>query len=184
MMKKIIFLIPIFNDWESFKKLIIEINEKIRDIDHYIFDCCVINDGSTSEKPKLRKPKNFNSLKIFNMKINKGHARCNAFGIRYLYLKEEFDYLILMDGDGEDRADEIKSLIDKIKSYPENSIVAKRVKRSEGPFFRFLYSMHKLITFFFTGRKVNFGNFSCINRKDIEKIVSKKKFMEQLFWHN
>ena len=36
------------------------------------------------EKPKLSKPKNINSIKILNMKMNKGHARCNAFGIRYI----------------------------------------------------------------------------------------------------
>ena len=32
----------------------------------------------------------------------------NAFGIRYLNENEVFDYLILMDGDGEDRPVEIK----------------------------------------------------------------------------
>jgi hypothetical protein len=30
-MKKIIILIPVFNDWESLKKLINEINENIKD---------------------------------------------------------------------------------------------------------------------------------------------------------
>ena len=40
-----------------------------------------------------------------------------------------------MDGDGEDRPEEIKSLIEKIKENPNLSVVAKRVKRSEGPFF-------------------------------------------------
>ena len=39
-----------------------------------------------------------------------------------------------MDGDGEDRPIEIKSFIEKISENPNNSIVAKRVKRSEGIF--------------------------------------------------
>ena len=86
------------------------------------------------------------------MKKNKGHARCNAFGIRYISQNEKFDYLILMDGDGEDRAVEIKSLVNKIQSDPNTSVVAKRVKRSEGLFFKFLYQMHKLITLLFTAR--------------------------------
>ena len=42
------------------------------------------------------------------MKLNKGHARCNAFGIRYLSKNNDFDHLIVMDGDGEDRPQEIK----------------------------------------------------------------------------
>ena len=32
-------------------------------------------------------------------------------------LKEDFDYLILMDGDGEDRPIEIRSMINKISTY-------------------------------------------------------------------
>ena len=169
-MKKIIILIPIFNDWRSFNKLIFEINENIKDLDDILFECIAINDASTENQPVLKKPANFYKLKILNMKVNKGHARCNAFGIRYINQNEEFDKIILMDGDGEDRPVEIKSLIKKALENPEKSIVAKRIKRSEGFFFRFLYSMHKLITFIFTGKKINFGNYSCLNRKDVELI--------------
>ena len=63
-----------------------------------------------------------------NMKENKGHARCNAFGIRYIYQNEEFDYLILMDGDGEDRPIELKSFINRISIESDKSVVAKRLK--------------------------------------------------------
>ena len=42
------------------------------------------------------------------MKENRGHARCNAAGLKYIFEKEEFDYVIPMDGDGEDRPEEIK----------------------------------------------------------------------------
>ena len=49
-------------------------------------------------------------------------------------------------------------------------MVAKRIKRSEGPFFRFLYSMHKLITLVFTGKKINFGNYSCLIKEDVRKL--------------
>ena len=52
------------------------------------------------------------------------------------------------------------------------SVVAKRVKRSEGLFFQFLYQVHKLITIIFTGKKINFGNYSILNKKDVEKIYS------------
>ena len=36
--------------------------------------------------------------------------------------------------DGEDRPEEIKSLVNKIENTPMVSVVAKRVQRSEGPF--------------------------------------------------
>ena len=75
---------PVFNDWTSLEKVLIEINQIIGNIKDYAFDCLIINDASSEERPKMSKPKNFNSVKILNMKKNKGHARCNAFGIRHI----------------------------------------------------------------------------------------------------
>ena len=172
-MKKITIIVPVYNDWESLKKLLIEINENINAIKNVSINCLVINDASTISQPKLTKPENFKSLKILNMTMNRGHARCNAFGIRYVNKNDDFDNLILMDGDGEDRPVEIKKLISEITQKPENSVVAKRIKRSEGPFFQFLYFMHKLITLIFTGKKVNFGNYSCLTKKDVATLSSK-----------
>ena len=172
-MKKIIILIPIYNDWKSLIKLIEEISENINIFSDFKFKCLVINDSSSIKQPKLSKPRNFHSLKIMNMKQNKGHARCNAFGIRHVFEKEDFDYLILMDGDGEDRPVEIKNFMEKILNNPNNSIVAKRIKRSEGFFFKLLYEIHKIITFIFTGKIINFGNYSCLIKKDVKKIFSK-----------
>ena len=172
-MKRIIILIPVFNDWESLKKLLGEINNSIQDIENVLFNCLIINDASTIKQPLLKKPDNINSIKVLNMKENKGHARCNAFGLRYICEKENFEYVILMDGDGEDRPTEIKSLVKKIKEFPNKSVVAKRVKRSEGTFFQFLYRVHKLLTIIFTGKNINFGNYSCLLKSDA-KIISNK----------
>ena len=171
-MKKIIFLIPVFNDWDSLKRLMEEINQNISNVEDFLFECIVINDASTILKPELKRPKNIKSFQILNMSKNKGHARCNAFGIRYINENKKFDYVILMDGDGEDRPEEIKTLINSIKNDPANSVVAKRVKRSEGPIFQFLYFSHKILTFFFTGKKINFGNYCCLTKKDVEILSS------------
>ena len=171
-MKKVIILIPVFNDWDSLKKLIEEINKNIKEFKDINFECLIVNDASTVDRPKLIKPKHIKSFEILNMKKNKGHARCNAFGIRYIFQNKQFDHLILMDGDGEDRPVEIKSLINTANEKPNISVVAKRVKRSEGPFFQFLYQVHKLITIIFTGKKIDFGNYSILIKKDIEKIYS------------
>ena len=173
-MKKIIILIPVYNDWDSLKKLINEINKNIKDQNGFLFKCLIINDASTLKQPKLVKPNNLVSLKILNMKENKGHARCNAFGLKYASEKEDFDYIIVMDGDGEDRPEELQSLTRKIQEYPDNSVVARRIKRSEGFLFKFLYELHKLITLIFTGKKIDFGNYSCLTKKDVETLVEKK----------
>ena len=171
-MKEFKILIPVYNDWQSLIKLLDEISNSVEHIKNAKFDCLVINDASTIKLPKIQKPANLNSIKIINMIKNQGHARCNAFGLRYS-LQEDFDYLILMDGDGEDRPEEIKTIIEKVLNEDGISVVAKRVKRSEGPMFQFLYRMHKVITYVFTGKKINFGNYSCLTNKDV-KLLSDK----------
>ena len=171
-MKKIIILIPVYNDWDSLKKLIDEININIEVFKDISFDCIIINDASTIKQPELIKPNNLNSLQILNMRENRGHARCNAFGIRYIFEFKKFDGLILMDGDGEDRPVEIQSLVNTVINKPDISVVAKRVKRSEGVFFRFLYQVHKFITFILTGKNINFGNYSLLTKRDVKKIHS------------
>jgi len=173
-MKKIKILIPVYNDWESLSKLLDEIDKEIQNIDKAEFHCVIVNDSSTIKTPEIKVPKNISTLQIINMKQNKGHARCNAFGIRHLSKKLDFDHLILMDGDGEDRPKEIKMLVEKAFSDGEVSVVAKRVKRSEGIFFQMLYQIHKIVTLIFTGKNINFGNYSCLTRNDV-KTLSKKE---------
>ncbi len=166
-MKRVIILVPVFNDWESLKRLLQEINKNIKNFKNIVFDCFIVNDASTIKQPKMEKPDLINLIKIFNMKKNQGHARCNAFGIKFIFEQEEFDNLIVMDGDGEDRPQEIKDLINQSIKDPNKSIVAKRIKRSEGLFFQLLYKFHKLLTLFFTGQNINFGNFTCLTKADV-----------------
>ena len=63
-MKKIVLLLPVYNDWESLIKLIDEIGIVIKDINNYEFSCVIVNDSSLLKKPEIKKPKNFNSLKL------------------------------------------------------------------------------------------------------------------------
>ena len=172
-MKKFTILIPVFNDWESLDKLFMNINKNIKNIKSAKFNCVVINDCSTIETPKINIPTNIGSIKIIHMNENRGHARCNAFGIKYLSKNQDLDYVILMDGDGEDRPEEIELLVEKALAEPNTSVVAKRIKRSEGPLFQLLYRIHKYLTVIMTGKLINFGNFSCVTKNDL-KILSTK----------
>ncbi len=173
-MKKIVILLPVYNDWDSLIKIINEISSIVSKIENFEFECLIVNDSSTTPRPAINKPKEFKSLKIINMKENRGHARCNAFGLKYIYSNVSFDYVVVMDSDGEDRPSEMISLIKKINENPDISVVAKRIKRSEGILFRSLYSIHKITTYFFTGKKINFGNYCCLTKKDISYMINNK----------
>ena len=172
-MKKIVLLMPVYNDWESFTKLLDEINLVIEDVKEFCFDCIAINDFSTIELPEIKKPHNINSLKIINMKENRGHARCIASGLRYINNQKDYQYAIILDSDGEDRPIEIKNFIGSIKQEPDKTVVASRIKRSEGIIFQTLYKIHKLITLIFTGKKINFGNYCCLTKNDIHLLSNK-----------
>ena len=173
-MKKIFFLIPVFNDWESLKTLIENINQEIKSVNNFEFNCIVINDSSTTQMQNISKPQTFKNFKILDLKKNIGHARCIATGLRYLVNNEKFDFVILMDGDGEDRPEEIKNLISKASSLDNSSVVAKRVKRSEGFIFKFLYESHKILTYLSTGKKIFFGNYSCLTFEDVKILINNK----------
>ena len=173
-MKKIFFLIPVFNDWESLETLIENIHKEIKSINNFEFNCIIINDSSTIQMRNVSKPQTFKNFKILDLKKNIGHARCIASGLRYLVNNEKFDFVILMDGDGEDRPEEIKYLISKATSLDNSSVVAKRVKRSEGFIFKLLYETHKILTFLTTGKKIFFGNYSCLTFKDAKILIEKK----------
>ena len=170
-MKKFIILIPIYNDWKSVFQLLENIDLQIAKWDAEVL-VLIINDGSTEERTVTELSfKNIKTVRVMNMKQNRGHARCNAAGLKYLTEKEDFDYVILMDGDGEDRPEELTSLFNKSKENSLKTVTANRIKRSDGSFFKLLYECHKILTYVFTGKLIKFGNYSCLPKEDAARLV-------------
>ncbi len=171
---KIKILIPVYNDWQSLSKLIDEINQLSIKSDYKI-SIIIVNDASTHDRSNEEiKLENIQSIKILNMKTNQGHARCIATGLKYIFEKEDFNYVIPMDGDGEDRPEEIMDFLNQIKSSNEKTIVGQRIKRSENLFFKICYQSHKLITLTFAGKSIKFGNYTCLSRTIVEKLINEK----------
>ena len=171
---KIKILIPVYNDWKSVSKLLDEINNLSIDSEVQI-SVIIVNDASNHDRQEEDKNlDNIFSIKILNMKVNQGHARCIATGLKYIYEKEDFDYVIPMDGDGEDRPEEIKDFIKQIEFSNSKPIVGSRVRRSESLLFQICYKIHKLITFTFTGQSIKFGNFTCLPKSTVEKMINEK----------
>jgi glycosyltransferase involved in cell wall biosynthesis len=171
---KYIILIPIYNDRESLKKLIENINYEISNLNSQI-SVVVVNDASSQQiVDTYQNTENINSIEIINMKQNSGHTRCIASGLKYISEKKEFDYVIPMDGDGEDRPEEIKNFIQLAEQSDGKSIVGERVKRSENLLFKTCYQFHKLLTLTFTGQFIKFGNFTCLSKLTVEKMLNEK----------
>jgi len=170
-MKKIKILISIYNDWKSVFKLIENIDLQVAEWDAEV-SILIINDGSTENQTKTELSfKKIKSVRVMNMKHNQGHARCYATGLKYLTEKENFDYVILMDGDGEDRPEELTPLFNKSKENPLKTVTLNRIKRSEGLFFKLLYECHKILTYIFTGKLIKFGNYSCLPKEHATRLL-------------
>ena len=167
-------LIPVYNDWQSVSKLIDEIDKLNLNQENNI-SIIIVNDSSSYDRQEENKDyNNIHSIKILNMKINQGHTRCIATGLKYIFEKEKFDYVIPMDGDGEDRPEEIKDFIEIAKTAGGKSIVGERIKRSEDLTFKICYQLHKIFTFAFTGNSIKFGNFTCLSKTTVEKMINEK----------
>ena len=171
-MTKIKILIPVYNDWQSVFKLLENIDLQIMGLDTAV-SVLIINDASTESRPEINfSLNNLKSVQVINMKENMGHARCNATGLKYISEKENVDYVIPMDGDGEDRPEELRLLFDKSKENPDKVITANRVKRTEGFLFQLCYLIHKYLTFIFTGESIKFGNYTCLPRFAVTRMLA------------
>ena len=171
-MNKIKILIPVYNDWQSVFKLLKVINLEVSKLDGE-FSVIIFNDTSTENRPEFSADlNNLKSVQIINIKENRGHARCNAAGLKYINEKEDFDYVIPMDGDGEDRPEELNLLIEKVKEYPDVAVTANRIKRSEGFVFKFCYLAHKYLTLVFTGQTIKYGNYTCLPKSVVDEMVN------------
>jgi glycosyltransferase involved in cell wall biosynthesis len=169
-MKKYIILIPVFNDWQSAFKLIENIDLQIN---NETIDIIIVNDASTESFDNNQKQfSKINSVKIINLIKNGGHRKAIATGLKYCQENLEYDYIIPMDGDGEDRPEELKDFFNQVQETQPEVITATRIKRSESFLFKFLYSMHKIFTHLITGKLIKFGNYTCLSKNAVSKLLS------------
>ena len=135
-MKKYIILTPLYNDRESASKLLKEIDLQIANWNADV-SIIIVNDASTEKKFGLDSNyKKIKSIKILNMKKNKVHQRCIAAGLKYICENENFDHVVVMDADGEDRPEELNDFYKKSQNNPGVTITGNRYKRSEGIIFK------------------------------------------------
>tara|TARA_Y100000741_G_scaffold301265_1_gene242713 strand:- start:500 stop:1441 length:942 start_codon:yes stop_codon:yes gene_type:complete len=166
---KIFFVLPVFNDQLSLSKLIEDLR-KILNKNEDILQFIIVDDASTK---KFNNFVDMQGVHYIKLKSNQGNQKAIFVGMNYLQdLNADFDYLIVMDSDGEDRPQDVPKLIEQSKNLNNDSIIfASRLKRNEGLVYKFFYFFYKLIFKLLTGQKLNFGNFSCIPKKFLKNIL-------------
>ena len=136
LLKKLSIVTPVFNDWESFERLIQDLSDLSKKFDLKI-NLIAVNDGSTTELIKNKiNTLNLVEIKVLQLVSNLGHQRAIALGLVEAYSYEDSQGVVVLDCDGEDKVDDILQLINNDSS---SIVVAKRSSRSEGIKFTLLY---------------------------------------------
>lgn len=161
---RLAFVIPVYNDWQSFRSLVKRIDSLVGSWNAQI-SVFVVDDCSVGEMPNwsdFGDLPGVNRLELLSLSANLGHQRAIAVGLCELELRQDFDAVVVMDSDGEDRPEEIAGLIESVLKHGNAIIVGQRIKRSESVLFRVLYHLYKLAFRALTGEVIDFGNFCVI----------------------
>ena len=98
-MRKVVFVMPIFNEVEGINDFISEIHDATRDSLSVRFLC--IDDHSTDDSAKvLEQLSRKLDLTYFTNEVNMGHGPSTLIGLRKS-LTEDCDFILALDGDGQ-----------------------------------------------------------------------------------
>jgi len=174
MMKHVAIVTPVLDDWESLVTLVAEISRRFAGAG-ILFDVFAVDDGSNEpfdiESIPLPGDTCMASVEILRLALNLGHQRAIAIGLCTIAHRDDFDAVIVMDCDGEDRPADMEALLTAGERHPGHVVVAQRTKRSETRLFKLGYFVYKLLFHLLTGRSINFGNFSLIPMAAVQRLV-------------
>ena len=166
---KLKILIAVYNDWSSLDILLAEIYKKLNQTVWKNYEVYIVNDASTIEIPEKIKRK----TKIINLFNNIGSQGAISIGVKYIQKKiDDMTHLLIMDSDGEDKPEDIVRLLDECKNNENKIVFARRKKRRESVLFRALHFTYKKIFKMLIGKDLDFGNFSCMTKSNLNKIVN------------
>jgi glycosyltransferase involved in cell wall biosynthesis len=172
--RKLIIVIPSFNDWEALEKLLLLIDEIILP-QGTILEVVIVDDYSTKSIPDsltYQEHRQIRAVNILRLRRNLGHQRAIAVGLSYVYHHLDCNFVVVMDGDGEDNPFEIERLLNVCdKTGNKKIIFAKRSKRSESYIFKFFYLIYKKFYLLLIGREISVGNFSLLPASLLKNVV-------------
>jgi polyisoprenyl-phosphate glycosyltransferase len=166
---KIKIIIPLYNDWDALDLLLKEIKKSVS-VELFSKFSFVIVDDCSSIPCDIQRFTGYD-LSIIRLWRNVSHQKAIALGISYLTQTSDFEKVIVMDSDGEDRPSDLQHLYEASLREPDKIIFAKRAKRSEGLIFRIGYLIYKSLFGLLTGKVIEFGNFSILPFRQAQKLA-------------
>jgi glycosyltransferase involved in cell wall biosynthesis len=181
-MKRVRLVIPVFNDWTSFRLLLQELEKVAAALPFQIF-VSAIDDGSNDDPlvslSDLPAFAHLLGAEIVHLSVNLGHQRAIAVGLCVAAHDHDCDAVLIMDADGEDPPQAIQTLTANIGNRTDFCFVAQRAKRIETASFKLFYVLYKAFFKLVTGKSISFGNFSILSSSYVDRLV-----MVSDLWNN
>jgi polyisoprenyl-phosphate glycosyltransferase len=172
-------VIPNFNDWESLRQLLPKLDRAVEGVGRRV-SVLVVDDASTEPIPEGWLRQDFialDSVEILHLRSNQGHQRAIALGLYHIHEFTDAEAVVVMDGDGEDRPEDLPELLGAFSSSGAAAegcavVFAARTKRMESVGFRLCYRAYRLVHHALTGVAVRVGNFSVISRRALGRLMA------------
>lgn len=159
-------IVPVFNDWEPLAKLLGDMDDVLGSVG-LLGRVTVVDDGSTEGIPanfKQRRYSHLSDVEVVRLVSNLGHQRAISVGMAHLNQSAvQAKAVVIIDGDGQDRPQDIPALVDELSHQRCSVVFAQRTERSEEFLFRFMYGVYHRIHRLLTGVRVCGGNFSALS---------------------
>ncbi len=167
-------VIPSYNDWAALNLLIPQLNQAFLG-QPYSASILVVDDASSQPIPadwlsaqQLKLP-----VSILALRSNLGHQRAIALGLYHAHQFTDAEAVVVMDGDGEDRAEDVPKLLAEFeKAERRETVFAARTRRMEGLAFQASYQAYRMVHRLLTGIEVRVGNFSVIPRTAMSRLMT------------
>lgn len=144
--KKVLMIIPAYNEQDNIIRLIEDIKEK-----HSKYDYIIVNDGSIDHTSRRCHRKGYN---IIDLPINLGLAGAFQTGLKYAYF-HGYEYAIQIDADGQHKPEYIQKMFEKMEEGYDIVIGSRYLEEKKEKSLRMFGS--RLISaaiFLTTGKKV------------------------------
>jgi glycosyltransferase involved in cell wall biosynthesis len=166
-------LIPVFNDAASARMLLDRLAVEAARLPCRLAVLFVDDGSSADEAAALPGPTAALPLvDVLRLRRNLGHQRAIAIGLAALAAGPRPDFVVVMDGDGEDDPATIAPLLEAAAGGDGHTAVfAARLKRQEGPAFVVGYRMFRLLHLLLVGADVRMGNFSVLPVAVLDRVV-------------
>jgi glycosyltransferase involved in cell wall biosynthesis len=164
MVARLTIITPVFNDWPCVATLLERLDAALEACGERA-DVLIVDDGSTeaaeSEPALGRLWAALERVEVLELRCNLGHQRAIALGLCHLSRAGEPARVAVMDGDGQDRPEDLPELLRAFEACGGKRVVfAERAKRLESLWFQAFYQMYRVLHRLLTGIEVRVGNFS------------------------